>query len=161
MAPETLTSPGRVRCQRPQARFSRRPWTPARTRRSSPRSCPTEKWLGRPTSERGAGRPVIAAERDGSVVVAGGTYEVDLPGAVTAAQASGTVAFLAANFFPAITVENAASYVANTVVPGELVSIQGYGMGLICGADLFAHVHAQRRAGVLRRYCRAHYLCAG
>ena len=27
-----------------------------------------------------------------------------------------------------ITVENAASYVANTVVPGELVSIQGYGI---------------------------------
>jgi uncharacterized protein (TIGR03437 family) len=75
------------------------------------------------------GSPSIAVERDGSVVVAGGMYSVDLPGAL------GTGVFLAANFFPAITVENSASYVANTVVPGALMSIQGYGMGPAAGLN--------------------------
>jgi uncharacterized protein (TIGR03437 family) len=79
------------------------------------------------------GSPSIAAERDGSVVVAGGIYSIGLPGAVTPPQALGTAGFLAANFFPAITVENSASFVANTVAPGELVSIQGYGMGPAAG----------------------------
>jgi uncharacterized protein (TIGR03437 family) len=74
------------------------------------------------------GSPSIAAERDGSVVVAGGMYSVDLPGVVIPPPV-----FLAANFFPAITVENSASFVANTAVPGELVSIQGYGMGSAAG----------------------------
>jgi uncharacterized protein (TIGR03437 family) len=79
------------------------------------------------------GSPSIAAERDGSVVVVGGMYSIDLPGAVTPPQALGTGGFLAANFFPAITVENSASFVANMVVPGELVSIQGYGIGPAAG----------------------------
>jgi len=65
----------------------------------------------------------IAAERDGSVVVAGQMGGIDFPPGFI-----GNV-FLAANFFPGITLENSASFVANTVVPGELVSIQGYGIG--------------------------------
>jgi uncharacterized protein (TIGR03437 family) len=68
------------------------------------------------------GGPSIAAERDGSVVVAGAVGAVDFLG-ITGGG------FLAANFFPAITIENAASYVANTAVAGELVSIEGYGIG--------------------------------
>jgi uncharacterized protein (TIGR03437 family) len=68
------------------------------------------------------GLPSIAVERDGSVVVAGATGAVDFLG-ITGPG------FLAANFFPAITIENAASYVANTAVAGELVSIEGYEMG--------------------------------
>jgi Beta-propeller repeat len=59
------------------------------------------------------GATAIAAERDGSVVVAGG----------------GQGGFFAANLFPAITLANAASYVANTAVPGEIVTIRGYGIG--------------------------------
>jgi uncharacterized protein (TIGR03437 family) len=55
----------------------------------------------------------IAAERDGSVVVA----------------TTGTDSLIVANLFPALTLENAASSVANTAVPGELVSIRGYGLG--------------------------------
>jgi uncharacterized protein (TIGR03437 family) len=37
--------------------------------------------------------------------------------------------FFAANIFPAITIENAASFVANTVAPGEIVALRGYGIG--------------------------------
>jgi uncharacterized protein (TIGR03437 family) len=70
----------------------------------------------------------IAAERDGSVVVAGPVSAVDLPG-LTSTPPS----FFAANFFPAVTIENSASFVANTAVPGELVSIQGYGLGPVAG----------------------------
>lgn len=55
----------------------------------------------------------IAVEQDGSVMVAGGS----------------TGAFFAANLFPSITLENGASYVANVAIPGELVSIRGYGLG--------------------------------
>jgi uncharacterized protein (TIGR03437 family) len=59
------------------------------------------------------GGTLIAAERDGSVVVAGGNTVF--------------------NFFPSITIENAASYVTNTAVPGEIVAIQGYGIGPAVG----------------------------
>jgi len=63
-----------------------------------------------------AGGYLIAAEPDGSVVVSGGM---------------GT--FAAINFFPALTIENAASFAANFAVPGELVAIQGYGLGPAAG----------------------------
>ena len=56
---------------------------------------------------------VIASEPDGSVVVAGD-------------MAAG---YTAANFFPAITIENAASYTANAAVPGAIMAIRGYGIG--------------------------------
>jgi len=55
---------------------------------------------------------LIAAEPDGSVVVAGGMDN-----------------FAAINFFPALTIQNAASFAANFAAPGELVAIQGYGLG--------------------------------
>jgi uncharacterized protein (TIGR03437 family) len=67
----------------------------------------------------------IAAESDGSVVVAS-SMSSDPEG--NPAPTEGTYTYTVANFFPAITLENSASYVANTVVPGELVSIRGYGM---------------------------------
>ncbi len=66
----------------------------------------------------------IAAERDGSVVVAGFTSPGD-------SQAEN--GFLVENFFPAVTIENSASYVANTAVPGEKIAIQGYGLGPATG----------------------------
>ena len=73
--------------------------------------------------------PTIATEPDGSVLVVGAMGQIDLPGLMTPPQPLGTGAFLAANFFPALTLENAASYVANIAVPGELVAIRGYGIG--------------------------------
>lgn len=63
------------------------------------------------------GGNLIAVGPDGSVVVAGGM---------------GT--FAAINFFPALTVQNAASFAANFAAPGELVAIQGYGLGPAAGA---------------------------
>ncbi len=71
----------------------------------------------------------IAAEGDGSVVVA--TSLVDFVG--NPAPPEGDYIYTVANFFPAITLENSASYVASTVAPGELVSIRGYGMGPATG----------------------------
>ena len=59
---------------------------------------------------------LIAAEPDGSVVVTGGMDN-----------------FATINFFPALTIENAASFAANFAVPGELVAIQGYGLGPAAG----------------------------
>ena len=66
----------------------------------------------------------IAVERDGSVVVAGLTYSPGFLGVTTSGGA-----LFAANLFPAPTIENAASYVANTAVAGEIVAIEGYGLG--------------------------------
>lgn len=75
-----------------------------------------------------AGSAAIAAERDGSVVIAGATLGIDF---LNIAGDS----FLTTNFFPAITIENAASYLANTVAPGELASIRGYGLGPATGVS--------------------------
>jgi len=74
----------------------------------------------------GATPITLAAERDGSVVVVGGAPSLDFLGLALPPTSS---IFFAANIFPAITVENSASFVANTAVPGELASIQGYGIG--------------------------------
>jgi hypothetical protein len=72
---------------------------------------------------------VIGVERDGSVVITGRTDSTAFLGSA----ATGIVAF-AANLFPAITVENSASYAANRVAAGENVAIQGYGIGPAAGA---------------------------
>jgi uncharacterized protein (TIGR03437 family) len=80
------------------------------------------------------GANVIAAQRDGSVVVAGVTSSADLAGVTTSGHAGASM-FFAVNVFPAITVENSASFAANTAVPGALVSIQGYGIGPLEGVS--------------------------
>jgi uncharacterized protein (TIGR03437 family) len=74
----------------------------------------------------------LAAERDGSVVVAGWMNAVNW---ITPPLAVGVHIFLAINFFPATTIENSASYVANAVTPGEMVSIRGYGLGPAAGLN--------------------------
>jgi uncharacterized protein (TIGR03437 family) len=72
----------------------------------------------------------LVAEQDGSVVVVGAAPSLDFLG-----LPSGTSGNFAANIFPAITFENWASFVANTAVPGELASIQGYGIGPAAGVS--------------------------
>jgi uncharacterized protein (TIGR03437 family) len=72
---------------------------------------------------------VIGVERNGSVVIAGRTDSAAFLGSA----ATGGAMF-AANLFPAITVENSASYAANRVAAGEKVAIQGYGIGPAVGA---------------------------
>jgi len=75
----------------------------------------------------------IAAEPDGSVVVAAITNTTAVLG-VPASEVAYASFFYAVNFFPWLTVQNAASYAANTaIVPGELVSIRGYGLGPTTG----------------------------
>ena len=59
------------------------------------------------------------------MVLAGIAYSSDVLGTAPSS--------FAANFFPAVTVENSASYVANTAVPGEKIAIQGYGLGPVTG----------------------------
>ena len=73
---------------------------------------------------------MIGVESDGSVVVAGSSASTDFLGIP---PPSGSTSFFVANFFPAITIENSASYVANTAVPGALMSMQGYGIGPAAG----------------------------
>ena len=70
----------------------------------------------------------IAAERDGSVVVAGNQNSVTYLGGAPPSPEENV--FVVANFFPAITVENAASYVANAVVPENSCPFKATGSGL-------------------------------
>ena len=81
----------------------------------------------------GADVTAIAAERDGSVVVGGFTGSADFLSAPNPPAADGATFFFAANFFPPITIQNSASYAADTAVPGEMVSIRGYGIGPAAG----------------------------
>ena len=74
----------------------------------------------------------ITAEQDGSVAVSGSVYAPGFLG-ISAPSTPG-IFYFAANFFPAVTVENSASYAANAVAAGEEVAIQGYGLGPITGA---------------------------
>ena len=96
----------------------------------------------------GATPITLAAERDGSVVVVGGAPSLDFLG--LALPTSNFSIFFAANIFPAITVENSASFVANTAVPGELASIQGYGIGPETGVNSLACEHIGGRSSLLR-----------
>lgn len=98
----------------------------------------------------------IAVERDGSVVVAGHSYSPGFLGATT----SGGALFVA-NLFPASTIENSASYVANTAVAGEIVAIQGYGLGPATGV-ISAPVNSLGGVQVyFEQFSRAHHLRAG
>lgn len=79
------------------------------------------------------GGSAIAVEPDGSIVVASSTNTTAVLG-VPASEVAFASFFYAVNFFPWITVQNAASFAANTAItPGELVSIRGYGLGPAAG----------------------------
>jgi uncharacterized protein (TIGR03437 family) len=68
----------------------------------------------------GTGLSGIGVERDGSVVVGGPTAQ---------GTTNANPGFFVANLFPAITLENAASYAAGSVAAGEIVTLEGYGIG--------------------------------
>jgi uncharacterized protein (TIGR03437 family) len=79
------------------------------------------------------GATLIAALPNGSVVIAGTTQSPNFPGisetgSVGLVLSSSPAAFVT-NIFPALTIQNAASLVASTVAPGEIVAIRGYGIG--------------------------------
>jgi uncharacterized protein (TIGR03437 family) len=79
------------------------------------------------------GATLTAVLPNGSVVIAGTTQSPNFPGisGVTSVGLvlSGSPAAFATNIFPALTIQNAASLVASTVAPGEIVAIRGYGIG--------------------------------
>jgi len=72
------------------------------------------------------GNPAIAAESDGSVIFSGGV--------ATGTPGTGEN-FVLENFFPAVTLENDASFASGAAVAGELAAIRGYGLGPAAGID--------------------------
>jgi uncharacterized protein (TIGR03437 family) len=73
---------------------------------------------------RGALAQAIALAPNGSVVVAGNTNSSDFPGI-----AQPFAGDYVTSIFISLTALNAASYVPNTIAPGEIVSLLGYGIG--------------------------------
>jgi uncharacterized protein (TIGR03437 family) len=72
----------------------------------------------------------IALAPNGSVVVVGLTNSPDFPGAAPPVTLQpGFTAGFATNIFPSLTMQNAASLVATSVAPGEIVALRGYGIG--------------------------------
>jgi uncharacterized protein (TIGR03437 family) len=72
----------------------------------------------------------IALAPNGSVVVVGLTDSPDFPGAAPPiVLLPGYQAGFATNIFPSLTMQNAASLVATSVAPGEIVALRGYGIG--------------------------------
>jgi uncharacterized protein (TIGR03437 family) len=71
---------------------------------------------------------LIAAAPNGSVVISGSTFSSDFPGIGTISDQQVGATYVT-SIFPSLTVVNAASYVPNTIAPGEIVSLLGYGIG--------------------------------
>jgi uncharacterized protein (TIGR03437 family) len=88
-------------------------------------------YLGDPQADSAQG---IALLPNGSVVVAGSTYLQDLPSIGVGGGTYILTNFLT-NIFPSLTVENAASFVATSVAPGEIVALRGYGIGPTTGVS--------------------------
>jgi len=82
---------------------------------------------------QGESAQAIAFLPNGSVVVAGGTTSPDFPGLAQSITWQG--ANFVTNIFPSLTVENAASFVATSVAPGEIVALRGYGIGPATGVS--------------------------
>jgi len=86
-------------------------------------------YLGGSSSDEAA---AIAAVGDGSVVVAGITTSSDFPGAGTLAANAPGYGFVT-SIFPAVTLQNAASFSSGSIAPGEIVAIRAYGIGPAAG----------------------------
>ena len=78
----------------------------------------------------GAGQ--IAWSPDGSVVVGGETESADFPGITQPVPQGGLL--YATNLFISLTAQNAASYAATAIAPGEIITLRGYGIGPATGA---------------------------
>jgi uncharacterized protein (TIGR03437 family) len=76
---------------------------------------------------------LIAAAPNGSVVIAGFTQSSDFPGNTQPTPVAYPGASFVTSLFPALTAQNAASFAANTVAPGEIVALRGYGIGPATG----------------------------
>ena len=85
----------------------------------------------------------IVLRPNGSVAVSGFTQSPDFPGRLAQAGGSYTT-----SIFISLTALNAASYVATGVVPGEIVSLLGYGIGPATGVSAAGSVLPNELAGV-------------
>jgi len=74
------------------------------------------------------GATLIAVAPNGSVAISGTTQSTDFPGISGIASSTAPASFVT-SIFISLTVLNAASYVPNTIAPGEIVSLLGYGLG--------------------------------
>ena len=74
----------------------------------------------------------IAWSPDGSVVVGGETESADFPGIAQPVPQGGLL--YATNLFISLTAQNAASYAATAIAPGEIITLRGYGIGPATGA---------------------------
>jgi uncharacterized protein (TIGR03437 family) len=95
-------------------------------------------------SQQDAGS-AIALRPNGSVVVSGFTQSPDFPGRQLVPQAGGSYT---TSIFISLTALNAASYVPTGVVPGEIVSLFGYGIGPATGVSATGSVLPDELAGV-------------
>ncbi len=75
----------------------------------------------------------IALGPNGSVVVAGFAAAPNLPGVGIGTFPGDVLTPFVTSIFPSLTVENAASFVANGIAPGEIVALRGYGIGPATG----------------------------
>jgi len=74
---------------------------------------------------------LIAVAPDGSVVISGTTFSSDFP--AIGLPIPGTGAGYVTSIFADLTIQNAASFIAGAVSPGEIVAIRGYGLGPATG----------------------------
>jgi uncharacterized protein (TIGR03437 family) len=93
------------------------------------------------------GLSAIALRPNGSVVVCGITQSPDFPGRQLVPQPPGALSY-ATSIFISFTALNAASYVATGIVPGEIVSLLGYGIGPATGVSAAGSVLPNELAGV-------------
>jgi len=90
----------------------------------------------------------IAVAPNGSVVISGTTRSPDFPGIGGPILPNSAATSFATSVFASLTVMNAASYVPNTVAPGEIVSLLGYGIGPATGVGAGGPVLPAELGGV-------------
>jgi len=104
-------------------------------------------YLGGSQQDQGG---LIALAPNGSVVITGVTHSPDFPGLGPGiAQPLPPVGLVfVTSIFISLTAENAASYVATQIAPGEIVALRGYGIGPATGVNAAGPAFPTQLAGV-------------
>ncbi len=92
------------------------------------------------------GASLIAFAPNGSVVIAGSTQSPDFPGIAQPVPSAGLV--FVTSVFMSLTAQNAGSYVAAEIAPGEIVALRGYGIGPATGVNAAGPALPTQLAGV-------------
>jgi uncharacterized protein (TIGR03437 family) len=91
----------------------------------------------------------IALTPNGSVAITGVTQSLDFPGLAAGIEPPSPQGLdFVTSLFISLTVENAASYVAAGIAPGEIVSLRGYGIGPATGVSAIGPVLPNQLGGV-------------